>query len=1204
MLGIQAVEVVLDNVRNLPANQTSVKSLSDYSRQIDEYLWSLLPLSWRTQGLSGWLSCELVLGQRTHDCWGTGEKKFVEQLELLRSMAVRGMWVSSVHWPLLSIINSIFSTSGNYDPKKHHENQCYFSGKLSDNLHRNESCATLNFETIDNWFLSKQWPEDGMLKIIFKDIAALGECIDKLVITYLDYDEMVDYFLVKNENLNEKKLSDKGCEVGLSLLRLGDYWEGVYERLAKSHGGIWQYEVESKFECRHAIMEVGLKALLYYRNAMRWFDEGIIYSIAKSPQALGIKEKAENAWSSLGDRMGVSLGLWSSQAVGSYSYLININKKKLENARDYVKKKLIEPLGFRAKEDADWLYLNEKITPIMEEIQQVLKNYLGGLWQELSDLLRDNFSPWPCAFGVVGYGSIEKGTSTLYSDIEYGVVLAEDTPASRDYARRVSYGFSLLIQGLGETPIPMSEFSKESDGYAIFDLDKRLPSGLCLDLGMKVALGRRYVGAAIQPELWGTLKYELIGNIDKLVSYLDKKYFSVDPLLPVEMMACTAITGDGELIENYRYAIHQIWRKSELVNEESPELEGAPLHAVRGRFFLEGIIHEGNLVLMGDLTRYSVELESNYTGQLYDVKQNIYRVPDRLCDDVAIYYGIHGKHLEEKLKKLERGGVWTHVQTNQLRVIMTIANVLRLEAYQHYGYQCDKMSVLPCNQINEDRDYRSAYEERLVRFYKTAIPFQEALKSWLNSLKRGMFFSPWDEYSFYEDTNLLRAKINYRLMNYEKVISASIYDTSEIENNLEETILYVRSTINCYYSKGKSLMGIKSLLIDMLYEGYEDEKSGDKNDAEKTLGQDSTSQIRDFISSFSSVFDRDMRKKIDNLFSYVSSVLRSIEGQIKNLLEDKNSQENSIGRLFFLGGNWPNKRNITTQKELSSFDKVELFSLLTDYGVLVEEMASFIQDNKLDFIFLMIEKFYSGTAMAFLRDKKCVSFFYDSAMSAKSLISTQVFLRKTLKDARKLFSKCESLLVNQGNDKTETQEAFGDFCIIYGNVQRRSENFLEAEKLYRQAEVIFRNKHTPMGMFNLMLALKGLAYLYKGQVTLITQIKDIKKASSYRELAHSKFEEIIRMQNKFYGKGVHPDVFATKLCWFITNKIVFKGEEREVLEKNLRQFYLEYKSFFLSSNFIFLKKFFSLGASQHIKLERIRGSKINEQLKKGRAVNI
>ena len=192
---------------------------------------------------------------------------------------------------------------------------------------------------------------------------------------------------------------------------------------------------------------------------------------------------------------------------------------------------------------------------------------------------------------------------------------AQDEAAAREYKeymRQLTHLVHFRVINLGETTIPESKY-----GISLDHLSKR---GLNFDVGGKTPLERK------------DKFYDLIQPVAGMMRYLRNEWDKtehIDKLLPFILESTCYVQGDEELYEVYA------GKKKKFLAEGQTE-QGVLVHKARAlKNLLEGVV-EMDYSNPG-VIRHQPENLANFEPQfhpedverLYDVKQEIYRLPDR-----------------------------------------------------------------------------------------------------------------------------------------------------------------------------------------------------------------------------------------------------------------------------------------------------------------------------------------------------------------------------------------------------------------------------------------------------------------------------------------------------------------------------------------------------------------------------------------------
>ena len=322
-------------------------------------------------------------------------------------------------------------------------------------------------------------------------------------------------------------------------------------------------------------------------------------------------------------------------------------------------------------------------TDIAKEIQSLL----GDFYQEGEEELKAAGIACPCNYAIMGLGSIALQQTTPYSDLEFAILM-EDAPDEdedtaeewRKYFRKLTHLVHFRVINLGETVLPFSEYK--------ISLDHLGRKGLNFDLGGKTPLGRK------------DKDYELIQPVQGMMEYLknkDNKMEQMDKLLPFVLERTCYIYGTQGLHNNYLAALDQFWSSCQDAAGKYAYQERMMKTLLKGMTELAynsqtGVVKKGR-EQAGNLRLVGPKLHPDDAGRLYDVKQEIYRLPDRLLYGLAFYYGILPQSAWDAVDKLLASKKINEEAARHLKYMASFAVMLRLETYLHHGQQDEKLSL-------------------------------------------------------------------------------------------------------------------------------------------------------------------------------------------------------------------------------------------------------------------------------------------------------------------------------------------------------------------------------------------------------------------------------------------------------------------------------------------------------------------------------
>ena len=420
-----------------------------------------------------------------------------------------------------------------------------------------------------------------------------------------------------------------------------------------------------------------------------------------------------------------------------------------------------EEVNLKAAEE----YEIKEVRALYKHIAKETKGLLANIIKECEEIL----GLPPCKYSVIGLGSLALNQFTPYSDLEFAILMEdsfdenryaaerelialttrgselleakdrvvalekgrrealETNERNKQYFRNLTQLIHFRVLNLGETVIPYSKFELPLDQYT--------RRGISFDLGGKTPLGR-----LDKPQ------YELIQTPYRMARYLKHVWSKVDKNLPTILDSVVHITGDDAITASYQVLVKQYFYAID------PET-GEPNHQVKAykrlKEGLDEVDYLGATILnpirsnvKGDIETFKPKLAKDIDdGRLFDVKQEVYRLPDRLLYDLATYFGFIPKSAWDAVNQLQVNHIISESgSASYLLMMVTYAMSLRLRTYSYYGEQ-NELSTglesveLPATVITATNSlFRLSNEEleengKLFRFYYTAISFHQIVSS-------------------------------------------------------------------------------------------------------------------------------------------------------------------------------------------------------------------------------------------------------------------------------------------------------------------------------------------------------------------------------------------------------------------------------------------------------------------------------------------
>ncbi|MEL6152720.1 MAG: tetratricopeptide repeat protein, partial [Bacteroidota bacterium] len=327
---------------------------------------------------------------------------------------------------------------------------------------------------------------------------------------------------------------------------------------------------------------------------------------------------------------------------------------------------------------------------VFADIARTVGSFLAKLYRECEEEL----GPAPCKYAVMGVGSMASQQMTPYSDAEFCMLMEdpkdeEQAEQWRDYLRKLTHLVNFRIINLGESVIPKNKYG--------VSLDHLCQMGFNLDLGGKTPLNRK------------GKYYDLIQPVSGMLHYLRNKNHEIehiDKLLPFILENTCYVHGDKSLFEAYAKA------KASFITQ-GKTAEGTPVYQARTLQVLrEGITEidytkptKDQKKIIGTLAQFNPREGINWKkeGQLYNVKQEVYRLPDRLLYRLAMYYGIMPHNVWDAVDQLvAKGVIDSGAAERHLQFAASFATTLRLLTYLHNKSQQETMTMERGEKVSEE----------------------------------------------------------------------------------------------------------------------------------------------------------------------------------------------------------------------------------------------------------------------------------------------------------------------------------------------------------------------------------------------------------------------------------------------------------------------------------------------------------------------
>ena len=292
--------------------------------------------------------------------------------------------------------------------------------------------------------------------------------------------------------------------------------------------------------------------------------------------------------------------------------------------------------------------------------------------------------------------------------------------------------------------------------------------------------------------------FELIHTPKKMAEFQSNDWYQKNWSLADTLMTFSPLrTEKSTLVEAYRNEIDKVL--SIPCDSESCQHDASSdAWPTRGSCRGLQVLHK-DLSLYGNMMTSNNDLDE---GKFYDVKKEIYRLPDRVIAALAKCCEVKSAGIFAVLDELYEKQVISSEARDNLASASAIAIRLRLSTYLEAGKQGELLSSNLSNKTGEKAlVYHMPSDEELFHFFFVAIPLYNELQQFKTP---GNIPASFENLSFFNDSDITMGHIYCRLSKYDKAIECYERAVRENPDNLSAEIRRIRLALFAIHNTQES----------------------------------------------------------------------------------------------------------------------------------------------------------------------------------------------------------------------------------------------------------------------------------------------------------------------------------------------------------------------------------------------------------------
>ena len=393
----------------------------------------------------------------------------------------------------------------------------------------------------------------------------------------------------------------------------------------------------------------------------------------------------------------------------------------------------------------------EKAKALRQLYHQTITPEIKAFIHELAQNTIGQMEAWgkkpPCEYALIGLGSLAREEMTPYSDFEFAILIDSEIEQDKEYFRIFTNLLHLRFLNLGETILPSLDIPCLRWVFDTITPTRGLSFDGSMPTACKTPLGKKQNQKG---------DYELIHNpkgLSQLQSIdaedLEQKRLWVLKRyhLPSILSTCTYVTGSSkgiDLVSDYENKVQVILEKEGKKRAED--------------------------LMKSDLSIYKPHLEEEESGKHYNVKKDLYRLPNTMFDGLANYFCLQSTSTWERIEELERKEIFTPKAAQDLKELVMLSQELRLSTYLFHNSQKDHLDI-------------DTQKSHLQELYYRVLPFVSTMELFCKDMQSNVSaISCLKQERFYDNSLFNQGIIALRHMEYleaDRLLSLEKIDTLE-----------------------------------------------------------------------------------------------------------------------------------------------------------------------------------------------------------------------------------------------------------------------------------------------------------------------------------------------------------------------------------------------------------------------------------------